>query len=58
MIMKKLKLRKWVKETLFIGILLIISGIILSMAAEYHDREIINCVEAGNSYNFCEKGLR
>lgn len=52
--MKKRKLRKWVKV-----VLLVIALVGLVKFNEVITKDAIrDCVNAGNDYNMCEKGLR
>lgn len=52
--MKRLKLRKWVKVSL--GVLIIIG--VVSFANSFTNNAVDKCVNAGNDVNFCESGLR
>lgn len=49
--MKRLKLRGWVKVTLIVIALLVINNRMTNQAIE-------QCVNSGNSYNYCESGLK
>ncbi len=52
--MRNLRLRKWVKVSL--GILVIIG--VISFANSFTNSNINKCVSAGNSQNYCERGLK
>ena len=52
--MKKLKLRGWVKVVLLIGVVLAV----IILDNNQTNKDIQNCVNAGNSQYMCEKGLR
>lgn len=55
--MKKRRLKKWVKVVL---LLLAIGGFVLLMNlfGKYEDNELQNCINAGHSQGYCEKGLK
>ena len=51
--MKKLRMKRWVKITLVILVLIIMGR----CASEYNRKQIISCVEGGNTLKFCEYHL-
>lgn len=55
--MKKRRLKKWVKVVL---LLLAIGSFVLLMNlfGKYEDNELQNCINAGHSQSYCEKGLK
>ena len=51
---KKLKLRKWVKVTLIV----IAIGVLVVFSIEFQNNAINDCVSAGHSKSYCERGLQ
>lgn len=52
------RLRKEVKEVLFVGIAIIsLIGLFITLNNQYNDA-VNDCVNAGNSVAMCESGLR
>jgi hypothetical protein len=50
----KRRLKLWVKVTLWV--ILMVGAICL--LNNFNKKEVSHCIEAGNSVEFCEKGLR
>lgn len=55
--MKKLRLKKEVKEVLVFGLLIIGMVALIIFDNAYTNRSIEKCVEAGHSYAYCESGV-
>lgn len=51
--MKKLHLKKWVKVVLVIVLL----AIVVKYSTDYNRKQIVKCVEEGNTINFCKYHL-
>ena len=53
---KDMKLRKWVKVTIAIIVVILLVLLVKAMN-DYTDNAIDNCVKAGNSRTYCERAL-
>lgn len=56
---KKYVLKKWVKDAILIGsiLLVIVSALIFDGITTEQEEAINNCMEQGYSREYCEKGL-
>lgn len=55
--MKKRRLKKWVKVVLVIMGVLMIIGMCKGLS-KLDEKQLENCMSAGHSQSYCEKGLR
>lgn len=56
--MQKRKLKNWVKELILAIICFIVVFVSILCIKDLTDKSIDQCVNSGNSYNYCVEGLK
>lgn len=55
---KNLRLRQWVKDSLFISLGICCIAIFIVIINSQYNNAIDDCVKSGHEYNYCVKGLK